>query len=245
MTDAETKPVPRALLVSPFYATVDVLERIVRDDRRVHWAVALLSLVVASYLYVPIHELLHVLGCTATGGSVTTLEIQTQFGGAILAEVFPFVRAGGEYAGRLSGFDTHGSDLVYLATDALPYALSLLIGVPLLRACGRASRPLLFGPAVVLGLAPFYNLPGDYYEMGSILVTRILGEAWHPLRSDDIFVVLEGVWPAPQAVLVVFTSLVVAIALAYLTWEAGDRLARLWDRQPSADSGEHADGSGN
>jgi hypothetical protein len=185
-----------------------------------------------------------VLGCTATGGSVTTLEIQTQFGGAILAEVFPFVRAGGEYAGRLSGFDTHGSDLVYLATDALPYALSLLIGVPLLRACGRASRPLLFGPAVVLGLAPFYNLPGDYYEMGSILVTRILGEAWHPLRSDDIFVVLEGVWRAPQAVLVVFTSLVVAIALAYLTWEAGDRLARIWDRQPSADSGEHADGAG-
>lgn len=233
MTEANPKPRRRGLLLSPFFATVDALEAIVRDDRRIHWVVALGSLVVAWYVYVPIHELLHALGCTATGGSVTTLEIQTQYGGALLAKVFPFVKAGGEYAGRLSGFDTHGSDLVYLATDALPFVLSLVIGVPLLRACGRASRPLLFGPAIVLGLAPFYNLPGDYYEMGSILVTRAVGKGWHMLRSDDVFDIMTGLWSTPEAVFVVFASLIVAIALAYATWEAGDRIARVWARGPS------------
>ena len=234
MTDAERKPRPGGLLVSPLFATVDALEAIVRDERRIHWIVAPVSLAVAWYVYVPIHELLHALGCVAAGGTVTTLEIQTQYGGAILAEVFPFVRAGGEYAGQLSDFDTHGSDLVYLVTDALPFALSLVIGVPLLRACGRASRPLLLGPAIVLGLAPFYNLPGDYYEMGSILVTRMLGEQWHPLRSDDVLRVMDGLGRSPEAVLVVFTSLAVAIALAYATWEAGNHLARLGISPPAS-----------
>jgi hypothetical protein len=183
-------------------------------------------------LYVPIHELLHALGCAATGGTVTTLEIQTRYGGAILAELLPFVRAGGQYAGRLAEFDTHGSDLVYLATDALPFTLSIFIGVPLLRACGLGSRAFLFGPAIVLALAPFYSLLGDYYEMGSIIVTRMLGEHWHGLRSDDVLQMMDGLWRTPEAVFVVFTSLVLAVALAYATWEAGDRLARLWVSPP-------------
>ncbi len=234
MTDDAEKPHWGGLLVRPVFATVDAVEAIVRDGRRVHWVVAFVSLTVAWTVYVPIHELLHALGCAATGGTVTTLEIQTRYGGAILAEVFPFVRAGGEYAGRLSDFDTHGSDLVYFATDALPFTLSPLIGVPLLRACGRASRPFLFGPAIILGLAPFYNLPGDYYEMGSIVVTRMLGETWHGLRSDDVLQLMEGLWRTPEAVFVVFTSFVLAVALAYATWEAGDRLARRWVSPPSS-----------
>ena len=77
-------------------------------------------------LYVPIHELLHAAGCLALGGRVDELEIQAMYGGALLERVFPFVRAGGEYAGRLTGFDTGGSDLVYLATVATPFLLSLL-----------------------------------------------------------------------------------------------------------------------
>ncbi|MEE2674815.1 MAG: hypothetical protein VX466_13520 [Myxococcota bacterium] len=240
MTDAEPKPRRHAILVKPFLATAKALEAIVRDERRIHWGFAVGSVIAAWYVYVPIHELLHALGCWATGGSVTILEIQTQYGGAILAEVFPFVRAGGEYAGRLSGFDTHGSDLVYLATDALPYVLSIVLGVPLLRACGRASRPLLFGPAIVLGLAPFYNLPGDYYEMGSIVVTRIFGEPWDNLRSDDFFDVMQGLWQTPEAVFVGCSSLLLGIALAYATWDAGDRLARAWVGPPdTADGNSH------
>lgn len=228
MTEADEERGFRALLVRPLVATTLGLERIIQDEHRIRWALALVSVVVAWHVYVPIHELLHALGCAATGGSVTTLEIQPRYGGAILAEVFPFVRAGGEYAGRLSDFDTHGSDLVYLATDALPYALSLVIGVPLLRACGRRSRPLLFGPAIVLGMAPFLSVPGDYYEMGSIVVTGLLGEAYQGLRSDDLLELLHGLSPTPDTALVVFVSTVLAIALAYATWEAGDLLARRW-----------------
>lgn len=132
------------------------------------------ALVAAWFLYVPVHELLHAAGCSLAGGSVTRLEIAPQYGGTLLARLFPLVVAGGDYAGRLSGFDTHGSDLIYLATDFAPYVLSVLVGVPLMRICTRRRRPVLFGVAVVIGLAPFYNAFGDYYEMGSIITTRVV-----------------------------------------------------------------------
>lgn len=222
-----------SFLGAPFRAAVDAMEPLVREQRRWRVALAGVSVVVAWYVYVPIHELLHALGCAATGGTVTTLEVQTQYGGAILARLFPFVVAGGEYAGRLSDFDTHGSDLVYLATDALPFALSIAVGVPLLRWCASASRPVAFGPGVVLGLAPFYNLPGDYFEMGSIVVTRWLGAEWHGLRSDDLFRLIGDVFTTPPepgrfaAALAIAGAFVLAILLAYASWWLGDLAARV------------------
>jgi hypothetical protein len=161
-------------------------------------AASFLAMGLTWFLYVPVHELLHVLGCVATGGTVSELQIQPIYGGALLAELFPFVVAGGEYAGRLSDFDTHGSDLVYLATDFAPFLLSVLIGVPAMRQCARRARPFLFGAATVLGLAPFYSIPGDYYEMGSILTTRALTWAtggggppvFEALRSDDLLALI-------------------------------------------------------
>jgi len=235
-------PARRALsrLAEPLRATVDALEPLARERRPLQLALAGLGTLVAWYVYVPIHELLHALGCAASGGTVTTLEVQTQYGGALLARLFPFVQAGGEYAGRLSGFDTHGSDLVYLATDALPFSLSIVVGVPLLRACARAARPLAFGPAVVLGLAPFYSLPGDYYEMGSIVVTTALDPAWHDLRSDDVLRLIGGLTAKPPAVGVpaaaaaIAASGVVAVALAYASWWLGDLVARAWLRRGPA-----------
>lgn len=229
----QTEAPSHGLFARPLYAVVDAIEWILRDGRWTPRLLACLSLFVAWYAYVPVHELLHALGCAATGGTVTTLEIQPQYGGALLAEVFPFVQAGGEYAGRLSDFDTHGSDGVYLATDALPYGLSLFLGVPLLRACGRASRPLLFGPAIILGLAPFYNVPGDYYEMGSILTTRLFGESYLPLRSDDMLRLMDEISGAPDQIAVMMTSLALAVVLAYATWELGDRLAARLFSPPS------------
>ena len=220
----------------PFFAALDAMEPLIRERRPLRLALAGVSVIFAWYVYVPIHELLHALGCAATGGTVTTLEVQTQYGGAILARVFPFVVAGGEDAGRLSDFDTHGSDLVYLATDALPYLLSVVVGVPLLRACARRSRPLGFGPAFVLGLAPFYNLPGDFFEMGSIVVTRGLGPDWHELRSDDMFRLIDRLFSSPPdaglaaSLVAVAASFVVAIALAYASWWLGDLLARVFLR---------------
>jgi hypothetical protein len=143
------------------------------------------------FLYVPVHELMHALGCVATGGSVTELQIQPLYGGALLERVFPFVVAGGDYAGRLTGFDTGGSDLVFLATDAAPYALTVMGGFSLLRAGNRRRSPWLLGAGVVLLAAPLISLPGDYYEMGSILVSRLTG-AGDLLRSDDLFALVGG-----------------------------------------------------
>ena len=117
--------------------------------------IVLLAGVASWWVYVPVHELLHALGCYLAGGSVSELQIAPKYGGTLLARVLPFVVGDSDYAGRLSGFDTRGSDLIYLATDALPFLLSVFIGVPLLKACAGGARPAWFGAAFVLSLAPF------------------------------------------------------------------------------------------
>ena len=150
------------------------------------------GLVVGWWVYVPLHELAHALACLATGGTVSRLEIDPLYGGALLARVVPFVVAGGEYAGRLSGFDTGGSDAVYLATDLGPFLLTLFPGVWALRRAGRKKKPLAFGFWLPFALAPFLSLTGDAYEIGSIVVTRLppwAGET--ALRSDDLFRLLS------------------------------------------------------
>ena len=68
------------------------------------------GIVIGWWIYVPIHELLHVAGCLIAGGDVSKLEIKAIYGGGVLSQVFSFVVSGSDYAGRLSGFDTHGSD---------------------------------------------------------------------------------------------------------------------------------------
>ena len=202
----------------PIDDVVACLEPIVTVKSPVKALVPLfLTLIVGWVVYVPIHELLHAFGCWVTGGTVTRLEIKPLYGGSLLAKVFPWVVSGSEYAGRLSGFRTFGSDLTYLATDFGPFVLSVIVGVPLLKLCKRRRRVILFPIAVILGLAPFYNLPGDYFEMASILTTRastalvrlvnpssaeavetlcpeIEGAAtaaFRCLRSDDVFKLIE------------------------------------------------------
>ena len=192
------------------------------------------------WVYVPVHELLHALGCSITGGSVTELQIAPRYGGTLLARVLPFVVGHSNYAGRLSGFDTKGSDLIYLATDAMPFLLSVFIGVPLLKACGHVGRPALLGPAFVLALAPFYSLTGDYYEMGSIITTRVLGVLRRagppPYRSDDVIQLVADLFTKPAqfgiasgyamaaAVLIIAAGLGVGALLAFATYAAGARL---------------------
>lgn len=237
----------RRLLRRPLEDILAAVEALVRNGNPYAGILLLLiSVNLSWFVYVPIHELLHALGCSGTGGSVTALEIQHRYGGELLARVFPFVVPGGEYAGRLSGFDTGGSDLVYLATDALPFALSIFPGVLLLRLCARRRRPLLLGPAAVLGLAPFYSIPGDYFEMGSILATRAAGAlgggsspAYAELRSDDLFRSLERLFAQPSdlgllapadvaaASAVIATSLVLGLLLAFATYALGSGLADL------------------
>jgi hypothetical protein len=194
------------------------------------------------FVYVPLHELLHVAGCVLSGGTVSELQLDPIYGAGLLARWLPFVVPGGEHAGRLSGFDTGGSDAVYLATDFAPYLLSIGIGVPLLRGCSRGPHPFLLGAAAVLGLAPFYNVAGDYYEMGSILVTRAaaLGRSPSPyaaLRSDDLFALLGQLVAEPAALglagageigtalLLILLGTCVGLLLAFLSYAAGRRLA--------------------
>ena len=176
-----------------------------------------LTLIVSWVVYVPIHELLHAFGCWAAGGTVTRLEIKPFYGGSLLAKMFPWVVSGSEYAGRLSGFRTFGSDVIYLATDFGPFLLSVFLGVPLLKLCKGRRRIVLFPMGIVLGLAPFSSLPGDYFEMASIITTRAstpLARLVNPsaakaagtpcpdkegsstagfrcLRSDDVFKLIE------------------------------------------------------
>jgi hypothetical protein len=153
--------------------------------------VLLFGLAVGWWLYVPIHELLHAAGCALAGGRVETLQISPLYGGGLLARLFPWVQAGGEYAGRLSGFDTGGSTLVYLATDLAPYVLTLFPGVWLLRLAARGGRAVPFGISLPFAFAPLLSLTGDAYEIGSLAVTAT--PAWGSaakqalLRGDDLF----------------------------------------------------------
>lgn len=178
----------RPLLV-PFTDTLNGLDHCLDRGAR-GLLFAALGLLAGWWVYVPLHELLHAAACRATGGEVTRLEIDRIYGGALLARALPFVVPASRYAGRLSGFDTHGSDLIYLATDLGPFLLTLFPGVWALRRAAAARQGVLFGIALPFALAPFLSLGGDAYEIGSILATRL--PPWAApatralLRGDDL-----------------------------------------------------------
>ncbi len=176
----------RAFLATPVIDSWHGFERSLDRGFR-GLALVLFGLAIGWGVYVPLHELLHAGACLAAGGSVSLLEIDPLYGGQLLARIFPFVAPGGDYAGRLSGFDTGGSDLVYLATDFGPFVLTLFPGVWALRRAGAGGRAFGFGFWLPFALAPFLSLTGDAYEIGSILVTRL--PPWQGsavLRSDDV-----------------------------------------------------------
>ena len=205
--------------------------------RGVAWILPVIfGLALSWWLYVPLHELLHAAGCELAGGEVTRLEIAPEYGGLVLQHLFPFVTPSSEYAGRLSGFDTHGNDVIYLVTVFFPYLLTLFFGVLLLRlaASAQVSRParcLLLGGALPIAYAPFVSLPGDYYEMGSIIVSRGWSEAavqrW---RSDDLFKLMGGLFSDNEIQIIdvvgISMSAVVGILLAFLTYWLGVQWAR-------------------
>lgn len=196
-------------------------------------ACILLGVALSWWIYVPVHELAHAWGCVLGGGQVTRLEIDPIYGARLLQTVFPFVVAGSEYAGQLTGFDTGGSDWTYLLTDFLPFLLTIGIGVPLLRwiAAGRGSgskQALLLGVSLPLAYAPFISLPGDYYEMGSIVVSDAVGfvvpglslDRW---RSDDVWKLISDIAPSAgfTDIAGITASLFTGCLLACLTYAAG------------------------
>lgn len=195
-------------------------------------ALIFLGLALGWWLYVPVHELLHALACLAAGGTVSELQLSPLYGGALLASVLPFVTAGGEYAGRLSGFETGGSDLVYAVTVLGPYLLTLWPGVWALRLAARRGRPGLFGASLPPALAPFVSLPGDAYELGSVLLTRL--GPWRQLkgllRGDDLTRVAAALaeagadFPAWSGLVAAFS---LGLAWAWLTYLASGALSRV------------------
>ena len=124
----------------------------------------------------------------------------------------------------------------------LPFLGTILVGVPLLRAAAHSGRrPIaqaaLFGAALPIAFAPFLSLTGDYYEMGSIVVSRVVawltpGFAVTRWRSDDLLKLggqlfgSAGTGTAGDAAGVT-TSFVLGVALAFLTYAAGGVWARV------------------
>lgn len=206
-------------------------------DRRgwIGLPLAMTALVVSWWLYVPLHELLHAWGCLLAGGTVDRLEIAAVYGGEWVARWVPFVVPASDYAGRLSGFDTHGSDAIYLATVLAPYALTLMPGLPLLHASIRSGHPVTFGLALPLAYAPLMSLTGDYYEVGSIIASR-LASPWRPealarWRSDDLPKLLETLGQATEPMqaadgLGITTGFLLGLLAAWATYGAGCALAR-------------------
>jgi hypothetical protein len=210
------------------------------EARRV--VVLVLSLLISWWVYVPVHELAHALGCMALGGEVSRLEIDAIYGAALLARVFPFVAEGSSYAGQLTGFDTKGSDLTYMVTDFLPFVLTIGVGIPLLRRAAREkARPplacIMLGGSIPVAYAPFISLTGDYYEMGSILVSRFVS-GWVPgfdvarWRSDDMIELVRKLFFTTHSgdlfdTAGVAASFVVGLILIALTYFSG-RLCSKW-----------------
>jgi hypothetical protein len=178
------------------------------------------GLAVGWWLYVPTHELLHVAGCVATGGTVERLDLDPMYGASLLRRIFPFVHPGSEYAGRLSGFDTRGSDWIYLATDLAPFVLALFPGYWALRRAARRGSGFLFGASLPFAFSPWLSLTGDAYEIGSLAAVQL--PRWEPLRGlllgDDVFLryraLAEVAGPAPWGGFALAIAVGVAWALA-------------------------------
>jgi hypothetical protein len=231
----------RALFVRPFTDLLRGEARCLGRPADVLWL--LVGLGAGWLVYVPAHELLHAFGCLAAGGEVTRLEIDPLYGAALLARVFPFVVPGGEYAGRLSGFDTGGSDLVYLATDLAPFVLTLLPGVWALRRAARsrhAGRAAVFGATLPFAFAPLLSLPGDAYEIGSVVATRLPGwsgpAARELVRGDDLFRVAGRLAESGDGAGGLWAAFVLAAALgvvwAFATWALGGGVATRLGQPP-------------
>lgn len=149
-----------------------------------------LSLIVAWHVYVPLHEMMHVLACWAVGGTVEKLALQPQYGAHLLKHIFPFIHPASDYAGQLEGFSvpSYGG---YVVVVLAPFVCSLF-GLACVDAARQRRSPAWLAAGCVLAAVPFTSIVGDYYEAVSLATTQ-LGEAMdgrmNPgyLVSDDVF----------------------------------------------------------
>jgi hypothetical protein len=197
------------------------------------------GLLIGWWIYVPVHELLHVVGCLLGGGEVSQLEIVPLYGGHVFSRIFSFVTAEGPYAGRLSGFDTHGSDWIYALTIFFPFILSLP-GFRLLVWAGRRKSAFVFGFFVPCTLAPIISLTGDFFELGSLALYQIWpgpSGVYRSLISDDMFLTGQELFSGQMEVpfdalslLFVLVSFLIGLTMVWLILMASHAL-RGHDRQ--------------
>ncbi len=210
----------------------------------------IISLIFFWFIYVPIHELLHVAGCVFSGGTVSELIMGKEYGADFLQKIFPFiVPQSSAYAGRVTGFDPNG-DLGYFLTVFCPFTLTILPGVWLFLQAARHKTMWLMGPGIILGFTPFLNLTGDYFEMGTIFSTRIINfmadgrpaslyPKYWDLRSDDIFRLIGELGTDPTAygfqtpggfisvISVILMGAVLSVLFAGWTYGVGRKIADL------------------
>lgn len=229
----------KQILILPFEDFLSGLDRAIASSAPVNLALMIVIFAATWWIYVPVHELCHAFGCILGGGTVTELEISPKYGGALLEKIFPFVSSGSEYAGQLTGFDTGGNDLIYLLTDFLPFLLTVFVGVPLLRSASRATplgAGVRLGISLPIAFAPFISFSGDYYEMGSIIVSRIAALFSPSLdinrfRSDDVFklsdeLFFSGSQYGAGDIAGVLLSFILGIVLIYVTYYLGVLFSR-------------------
>ncbi len=224
------------LLSSPLNDFLSAMEASFQRSPLLNAVIIFMFLVISWWIYVPVHELLHAFGCMIGGGEVSRLELSPVYGAAFLESFFPFISVGSEYAGQLKGFDTHGSDTTYLITVFFPYLLTIALGVPLLRSASlkRASfrlNSVKFGIAIPSAYAPFIAVTGDYYEMGSVIIsglTACVFPGFTPLhwRSDDLLKLSHQLFFSGQPsdvwdVIGLTASFLLGIVLIFCTYWAG------------------------
>jgi len=208
----------------------------------------LVACVVGWWLYVPLHELMHAWGAELGGATVTRLDIDPIYGARLLQRVFPYVQVGSAYAGQLTGFDTHGSDLAYALTVFFPFVLSIAIGVPLLVRAARAPVPgvastVLFGFVLPVAWAPILSIGGDFYELGAISISRaaaMFGVEGRDWRGDDVVAIvghrLGGGAFSWTDLAGVAASLLLGTVLAFATYAAGRVVASMLARGARPDA---------
>lgn len=231
----------REILALPLYDYLAGLKTCLTCFKVSYLIIILLAFFVSWWVYVPVHELFHAFGCLLGGGEVKKLNLSPLYGAFFLKVLFPFVSSGSEYAGQLTDFDTHNNHLTYLLTVFFPYVLTILIGIPLLKSVeDSSSSPYLncikFGVALPIAYSPFISITGDYYEIGSLIVTKFASflfvsfqvERW---LSDDLFKLVGKLFFSKNIVRIedmggVVLSFLLGIILAFVTYRAG----RLWTK---------------
>jgi len=220
---------PWSAVKSCFVHVFEVFEILLGDKIAKRFVLAILSLLIAWHIYTPIHELFHVAGCLLGGGTVEELALSPQYGAHLLKHIFPFIVAESEYAGQLSGFSTPNY-WAYALTDFFPYLLSLP-GVILMELSRRKRWIFLFGPALILIMVPLTSIPGDFYEMASLVTTQI-GEAFGGsaqagyLISDDVFKLVSTLHE--NGILSVFNTVMVLVGFILAAYLASATLALEW-----------------